>query len=63
MQKLLDNFKRRNIQGYFVMTGKEALDKAVELIPENSSVGSGGSVTLEQIDILEVLRKRKVWLF
>ena len=59
MEKLIDALKRRNINGYFVSSRDEALNKAIELIPENSSVGFGGSVTLEQIGILDVLRKRK----
>jgi L-lactate utilization protein LutC len=59
MQKPIDALKRRNITGYFVSNRDEALNKAIELIPENSSVGFGGSVTLEQIGILDVLRKRK----
>lgn len=59
MQKLLDALKKRNINGYFVSNRDEAVRKAVEMIPENSSVGFGGSVTLEQIGILDLLRKRK----
>jgi L-lactate utilization protein LutC len=59
MQELIDALKRRNITGYFVSDKDEALNKAIELIPENSSVGFGGSVTLEQIGILDALRKRK----
>jgi len=59
MQELIDNLKARNINGYFVSNKDEALNKALELIPKNSSVGFGGSVTLEQIGILDVLRKRK----
>jgi hypothetical protein len=59
MQELIDALKRRNINGYFVPNKEGALNKAIELIPENSSVGFGGSVTLEQIGILDVLRKRK----
>lgn len=59
MQQLIDNLKGRNINGYFVSNKDEALNKALDLIPQNSSVGFGGSVTLEQIGILDVLRKRK----
>ncbi len=59
MQKLIDNFKTRNINGYLVSSRNEALNKALKLIPENSSVGFGGSVTLEQTGILDVLRERK----
>ena len=59
MKELIDNLKASNINGYFVSNKDEALSKALELIPKNSSVGFGGSVTLEQMGILEVLRKRK----
>jgi L-lactate utilization protein LutC len=59
MQELIDSLKKRNINGYIVSNKDEALNKAIKLIPENSSVGFGGSVTLEQIGILDVLRKRK----
>jgi hypothetical protein len=59
MQELIDGLKKRNMNGYFVSSKDEALNKALELIPENSSVGFGGSVTLEQIGILDVLRERK----
>jgi L-lactate utilization protein LutC len=59
MQELIDNLKARNMNGYFVSGKDEALNKALELIPQNSSVGFGGSVTLEQIGILDILRDRK----
>ena len=59
MQELMDSLKKRNINGYFVSSKDEALNKALELIPANSSVGFGGSVTLEQIGILDILRQRK----
>ena len=59
MQELIDSLKKRNMNGYFVSDKDEALSKAIELIPENSSVGFGGSVTLEQIGILDILRERK----
>lgn len=59
MQELINGLNKRNIEGYFVSNKDEALKKALELIPENSSVGFGGSVTLEQMGILDVLRERK----
>jgi L-lactate utilization protein LutC len=59
MKELIDNLRKRNINGYFVSNKDEALNKALQLIPENSSVGFGGSVTLGQIGILDALRKRK----
>ena len=59
MQELVDSLNKRNMDGYFVADRDEAVKKALELIPQNSSVGFGGSVTLEQIGILDVLRERK----
>jgi L-lactate utilization protein LutC len=59
MQELIDSLRKRNMSGYFVSNKDEALNKALELIPENSSVGFGGSVTLEQLGILDILRERK----
>ena len=59
MQELIDSLRKRNINGYFVKDKDEAVKKALELIPSNSSVGFGGSVTLEQIGILDILRQRK----
>ena len=59
MKELIDNLKARNINGYFASNKDEALNKALKLIPENSSVGFGGSVTLEQIGMLDVLRERE----
>ena len=59
MQELIDNLKKRNMNGYFVQSKGEALKKAIGIIPENSSVGFGGSVTLEETGILDVLRARK----
>jgi len=53
---LIKNLKKRNMNGYYVSDRKQAVRKALELIPENSKVGFGGSVTLEQIGILDKLR-------
>ena len=59
MQELIDSLRKRNINGYFAADRDEAVKKALESIPENSSVGFGGSVTLEQIGILDILRERE----
>lgn len=59
IENLIDALNARKISGYCVSDKKEALYKALELIPKNSSVGFGGSVTLEQIGILDSMRKRK----
>lgn len=59
MQNLIETFKKRNINCYFVQNKKEALKKALDLIPENASIGFGGSTTLEQVGILDILREKE----
>ncbi|MBA3030519.1 MAG: lactate utilization protein [Desulfobacteraceae bacterium] len=42
----------------YVETAEEAGKKALEMIPEDAKVGMGGSTSLMQTGLLEVLRKR-----
>ena len=56
IQKLIANFEKRNINSYFVTSGEEAVRTVLRLIPPDSRIGFGGSVTLEQIGILDLLR-------
>jgi hypothetical protein len=45
-QKVIKEFKNRNIQGFYFETKEEALKKALEIVPRNSLVSWGGSSTL-----------------
>ena len=56
IQKLIDALAANNIECIFAQTKEEALAKALDLIPEGSEVGLGGSVSVEQIGLLETLR-------
>jgi len=56
-QQVIENFKKRNIEGYYCSTAEEAVEKAVELIKENSTVSWGGSTTLQEIGLLEKLKE------
>ncbi len=58
VQKLIASFEKRNINPYYVTTGEGAVRAALKLIEPGSRVGFGGSVTLEQIGILDLLRER-----
>jgi len=58
IQKLISNFEKRNINSCFVTSGEEAVREALRLIPTESRIGFGGSITLEQIGILDLLRER-----
>lgn len=52
---LVRNLKSRHFDAYYCATGEEALAKALELIPEGSSVGWGGTVSAQQIGLLNAL--------
>jgi hypothetical protein len=58
VQDLLNNFKRRNIEGIYCANRDDAHRKILERIPEGSSVGFSGSATLEQLEIVEMLQSR-----
>ena len=55
MNELIQNIKSRKMNAYLVKDRKEALDKALELIPLGSTVGFGGSVTIQEVGIFDNL--------
>lgn len=55
---VIKGLEKRGIKGYYAEDGEEALKMVLEMIPEGSSVGRGGSETLNQLGIFEELNKR-----
>ena len=53
---LVKNLKNRHFDAYYCATKEEALEKALSLIPEGSTVGWGGSVSCQQIGLLDAVR-------
>jgi hypothetical protein len=51
IEKIIENLKPRQINAFFVETGKEAKEKVLELIPAGSRVLTASSQTLEKIGI------------
>lgn len=56
IEKIVEALGANNIECIVVDSKEEALAKALEMIPEGSEVGLGGSVTVEEIGLLEKLR-------
>lgn len=54
-EKVIRGLESRNMTGYFVKTKEEALAKALELIPEGSSIGWGGSVSVNAIGLRDAV--------
>jgi L-lactate utilization protein LutB len=55
-QGVIKALERRNMTGLYVKTTEEALERVVGLIPEGSKVGFGGSLSLDQIGVKDILR-------
>ena len=53
---VLKGLKSRNMTGYYVQTREEALEKALELIPEGSSISMGGCVSAREIGLVDALK-------
>ena len=55
-QKVIKGLESRNMTGYYAATKGEALQKALELIPEKSSVTMGGAMSAHEIGLVEALK-------
>ena len=57
-EQLIENWRKRKIEGFFCADKDEASKKLLELIPVPTSIGFSGSQTLEQIGIIKKLAER-----
>ncbi|MBQ7424742.1 MAG: lactate utilization protein [Lachnospiraceae bacterium] len=55
-QKVIEGLKSRNMTGYFAATKEDAKRKALELIPEKSSVTMGGAMSAHEIGLVDALK-------
>ncbi len=62
-ESIIENLEKRNIAAMEVKTAQEAVEELKKLIPEKSSIGFGGSRTLESLEFLDVLRNWDYTLF
>lgn len=53
---IIQNLEKRQMEGYYCPTAADAVQKALELIPEGSGVSWGGSRTLDEIGMRDALR-------
>lgn len=54
---VISNLNKRQMEGYYAKTAKEAVELTLTLLPDNPAVGFGGSMTLVQTGMLSALRK------
>ncbi len=55
-QKVIKGLESRNMSGYYAADKEEALKKALELIPEGSSVTMGGAMSAHEIGLVKALK-------
>ena len=56
MEDRVESLKANGMESYFVKTKQEVLELVKKLIPQNATVGAGGSSSLVQCGILELLK-------
>ncbi len=54
-EKIIKGLESRNMEGFYAETKEEALKTALELIPEGSSIGWGGSVSVDAIGLKDAV--------
>jgi hypothetical protein len=59
-ESVIQNLKKRNINGVYFRTTTEAVAEICRMIPDGATVALGGSVTIMQSGLLDELRRRKV---
>lgn len=55
---IIENLKKRQMEGYYCPTRADAVQKAMELVAKDSSVTFGGSMTLSEAGIMDALHNR-----
>ena len=55
-KSIIKNLEKRNMKGYYCESGKEALELVKSLIPKGASVTNGGSETLVETGIMDLIQ-------
>ncbi len=54
---VIKELESRNMSGYYAKTAEEALEKALSLIPEGSSVTMGGCMSAREIGLVDAVKE------
>ncbi len=55
---LVKNLERRHFEAYYCPTAAEAVEKAISLIPEGSSISWGGSMTIRDMGLTKAVKEK-----
>lgn len=56
-EKVMKGLESRNMKAYYAKNKEEALEKALEIIPKESTVTMGGGMSIHEIGLSEALKK------
>lgn len=56
-QTIIKNLEKRQMEGYYCSDRAAAVEKALSLMPEGSSIGWGGSMTLGESGLMDAITK------
>lgn len=59
VKRTIENLEKNNMNGYYVQTKEEALKTIEKLISEGDTVSVGGSMTLFEVGVIDLLRNGK----
>lgn len=62
-KKVIEGLQSRNMEGFYANSKEEALAKMLELIPEGSSIGWGGTMSVAAIGGFDAIHNGKYQLF
>lgn len=60
---VIKNLEKRKMQGFYCETKQDALNKVLELIPENSEITFGGSQSINEIGLINKLKNGNYKVF
>lgn len=58
-QTIIENLKKRGMEGYYFADAKSCLDYILNMIPEGSTISNGGSMTNQDIGIMDAIASPK----
>ena len=54
---IIKNLRKRQMEGYYCESSEEAVELALSLMPEGSSIAWGGSMSLEECGLMDAIRQ------
>lgn len=55
---IISRLQKRNMEGYFCETSKEAVEKALSLMPEGSVISWGGSMSISECGLMDAIHEK-----